>query len=609
MLSEAEKYNLFLENLPDAHASHRVIWSEAGYAFNFEFISVNKAFEELVGASKEEIVGKNIEDVLSSLHYLGFDWFGLCEKALSEKRRILVEAYSEPLKRWYEVTALYIEDNYLITVLRDITRYKRIENQLQESQMLLRKYIDDAPMGIHVIDTEGYIIDANPRGYWLLGYTRKELIGLNVCDIADKNWVENFKDILQELRQYGYASAEVLAVTSEEEQRWFDLYGVKLNKNLQLTFFIDITERKKAEENLQKSEEKFRTLFDKSSNAIMIHDKDTGEILDANEVALETYGYNSLEELKKDTFKQEPPYSFNEALEKIQKTSLEGPQQFEWLTMTKNGDYIWEEVRTNCINIDGEECVLGTGINITERKQLEKNQRHFIQLCAHELRNPMTGIRGIFSLVRNRLEKDQPSKNATKLLSHAEREIDRLSNIVNQIMAVFKEQAEQSKELNYKWQAVELGELLSRVVIAAQPMSSNHKIELDMNVEGEVWINGDPERLEDVLRNLISNAVKFTPENKKIVISMQNEKDWAVIEVQDEGVGIPEEHLDHVFKSFFRSENFIEKDPGGMGLGLYLSKEIINRHGGSIWAENNPGRGSTFYIKLPIYYPEKGDWK
>ena len=609
MLSEAEKYNLFLENLPDAHASHRVIWSEAGYAFNFEFISVNKAFEELVGASKEEIVGKNIEDVLSSLHYLGFDWFGLCEKALSEKRRILVEAYSEPLKRWYEVTALYIEDNYLITVLRDITRYKRIENQLQESQMLLRKYIDDAPMGIHVIDTEGYIIDANPRGYWLLGYTRKELIGLNVCDIADKNWVENFTDILQELRQYGYASAEVLAVTSEEEQRWFDLYGVKLNKNLQLTFFIDITERKKAEENLQKSEEKFRTLFDKSSNAIMIHDKDTGEILDANEVALETYGYNSLEELKKDTFKQEPPYSFNEALEKIQKTSLEGPQQFEWLTMTKNGDYIWEEVRTNCINIDGEECVLGTGINITERKQLEKNQRHFIQLCAHELRNPMTGIRGIFSLVRNRLEKDQPSKNATKLLSHAEREIDRLSNIVNQIMAVFKEQAEQSKELNYKWQAVELGELLSRVVIAAQPMSSNHKIELDMNVEGEVWINGDPERLEDVLRNLISNAVKFTPENKKIVISMQNEKDWAVIEVQDEGVGIPEEHLDHVFKSFFRSENFIEKDPGGMGLGLYLSKEIINRHGGSIWAENNPGRGSTFYIKLPIYYPEKGDWK
>ncbi len=609
MLSEAEKYNLFLENLPDAHASHRVIWSEAGNALNFEFISVNKAFEELIGASKEEIIGKNIEDVLSSIRYLGFDWFGLCEKALSEKSRILVETYSEPLNRWYEITALYIEDNYLITVLRDITRHKRIENQLQESQTLLRKYIDDAPMGIHVIDTEGYIVDTNPRGFRLLGYTRKNLIGLNVCDIADNNWIEYFKYILQKLKSFGYASTEVLAVTSEEEQRWFDLYSVNLNKSLHLIFFIDITERKKTEENLQKSEEKFRTLFDKSSNAIMIHDKDTGEILDANEVALKTYGYNSLEELKKDTFRQESPYSFNEALEKIQKTYLEGPQQFEWLSMTKNADYIWEEVRTNVINIDGEECVLGTGINITERKQLEKNQRHFIQLCAHELRNPMTGIRGIFSLVRKRLAKGQPSEEATKFLGHAEREIDRLSNIINQIMEVFKEQAEQSRELNYKWQVLELGEILSRVVIAAQPMSSNHKIELDMNVEDEIWINGDPERLEDVLRNLISNAVKFTPDGRKIVISMQTEKDWAVIKVQDEGVGIPEEHLHHVFKSFFRSENFIEKDPGGMGLGLYLSKEIISRHGGSIWAENNPGRGSTFYIKLPIYYSEEGDWQ
>jgi PAS domain S-box-containing protein len=133
----------------------------------------------------------------------------------------------------------------------------------------------------------------------------------------------------------------------------------------------DITERKRAEEELQESEEKYKTLFNYSPVNITIHDKDTGEVVDANEVAYRSYGYTSLAEFKKNEFWMEPPYSFREALEWIHKAYNEGIQSFEWKNRNLTGDIFWEYVTLRPVTINGRERVFATAIDITKRKNLE----------------------------------------------------------------------------------------------------------------------------------------------------------------------------------------------------------------------------------------------
>ncbi len=121
-----------------------------------------------------------------------------------------------------------------------------------------------------------------------------------------------------------------------------------------------------------------------------------------------------------------------------------------------------------------------------------------------------------------------------------------------------------------------------------------------LNGHRQVLVRGDKARLEDVLRNILSNAIKYSPNEKHIVVSLQVVNENALIMIKDKGIGINKEHLDAIFDSFFRGNNFAGNDPGGMGLGLYICKDIIVKHGGYIWAENNSDKGSTFYIQLPI---------
>jgi signal transduction histidine kinase len=262
------------------------------------------------------------------------------------------------------------------------------------------------------------------------------------------------------------------------------------------------------------------------------------------------------------------------------------------------------DVRTS---ISGRDELAATGTALNEMasriRQLETSRRLFIQTSAHELRNPLAGIRGIVSLVRNRIASGKAVDD--NMLALAEKEVDRLATIINQLLETFKEQQLHLDGLSYKWETVNLKALLVEITTALQTFTEKHYIVLELGDNQQVLVKGDASRLEDVLRNLISNAIKYTPGEGRIIVSLQMGHGKAVIGVKDEGIGIPDEHLQNIFESFFRCENYAGKDPGGMGLGLYISNEIILKHGGRIWAENNPDQGSTVYVELPLYDGEE----
>jgi signal transduction histidine kinase len=256
------------------------------------------------------------------------------------------------------------------------------------------------------------------------------------------------------------------------------------------------------------------------------------------------------------------------------------------------------------VSIQGNDelAVAGKSLNqmADKIKQLESNRRLFIQASAHELRNPMTGIKGINAIIRRRLESNHVVGDVLHLLNTSEKEIDRLSTILKQILEAFKEQNIHSLELPYNLEFFNLTALIKKVIEYFKMGEQNATILLDIDDHNNIFMKGDKARLEDVLRNIVGNAIKYSLEEKEISVSLKMMGDSALLSVKDKGIGIPDHQLKNIFESFTRGENLGGNDPGGIGLGLYICRDIIAKHGGTIWAENNRDKGATFYIKLPL---------
>lgn len=257
-------------------------------------------------------------------------------------------------------------------------------------------------------------------------------------------------------------------------------------------------------------------------------------------------------------------------------------------------------VRANITGTDELAQVSSTLDQMAECIQkFEDNRRVFLQTAAHELKNPVTSIKGMVFLLE-RIDNNQGlQEKRRQLLETLEKEVDRLSNLINSIVMSFKAQHEKHiSDLNLT--PINLIEIVESVIKPYQMSEEKEFILFKNKPYKPLFILGDFSRLEDVLRNIIDNAIKYSPEKCDVTVEIKSDQKYATITICDKGRGIPEEKLEDIFNSFFRVQNGNEQDPGGLGLGLFLSREIIMKHSGRIWAINNQDVGSTFYIELPL---------
>jgi two-component system sensor histidine kinase VicK len=157
----------------------------------------------------------------------------------------------------------------------------------------------------------------------------------------------------------------------------------------------------------------------------------------------------------------------------------------------------------------------------------------------------------------------------------------------------------ESGKLDLHLEPIAVGRLVNEVAARLQMTTNQHEIRVHMPALEDTSLTGDRDHLEQVLDNLVSNAIKFSPHGGAIDVRVVELPDRVELSVHDPGVGIPKHQLDAVFGLFYQAEDPVSRRTGGMGLGLYISKEIIVRHGGRIWAESEPGDGSTFFVSLP----------
>ncbi len=243
--------------------------------------------------------------------------------------------------------------------------------------------------------------------------------------------------------------------------------------------------------------------------------------------------------------------------------------------------------------------------DITALKELERHKDEFISVASHELRGPLTVIRGQAQLLQRQIRRQEKQGELPPTLPHImesmegiETQTARLNDLVNDLLDVSRIQA---GKLTLQRGSVELMSLLTRVVQHWKPTSANHTliIETDGMTE-EVKGYWDAKRVEQIFNNLLGNALKYSPEGGNVIILVQLEDEKQVlVEVRDEGLGIPPEAAAHLFERFYRAGNV--SSIGGTGLGLYISRQLANAHGGDLWAESpGLGKGTTFYLRLPL---------
>ncbi|MEP7252404.1 MAG: PAS domain-containing sensor histidine kinase, partial [Ginsengibacter sp.] len=264
------------------------------------------------------------------------------------------------------------------------------------------------------------------------------------------------------------------------------------------------------------------------------------------------------------------------------------------LKRKSDGMYRWHLFRaTAIINQAGEVTSwVGTATDIDEQKSKEQAKDEFISIASHELKTPITTAKAYVQLLEHNLQKDD---HADLIFAEkASRSIDKLNHLVGKLLDVSRIQHGQ---MGYNVNPFDFNKMIRDAVESVQVIDETHSIEVKGSIKKT--IKGDEERLNQVMVNLLTNAIKYSPGTDKVVVTLKQEKDMIAVSVKDDGTGISKKNLNKIFNRYFREEGN-GSTVKGLGIGLSIAKEIITRHGGKIWAESEPGKGSTFHFTLPI---------
>ena len=241
--------------------------------------------------------------------------------------------------------------------------------------------------------------------------------------------------------------------------------------------------------------------------------------------------------------------------------------------------------------------VVATFNDITELRNVERMKTEFVASVSHELRTPLTSIKGFIRTLLDDSDGYYDRETQAEFYQIIDQECDRLVRLINDLLNVSRIEAGRALDLNLK--LVDLGGLIAKVAANQESYTTRHQIEIRVP-PGLPSVIADEDKIDQVLTNLINNAIKYSPDGGVVMTSARNTGAEVEISVQDHGIGIPREHLDKIFGRFHRVEGGDTRRAGGTGIGLYLVKHLVEAHYGRIWVQSEVGKGSTFTFTIPL---------
>lgn len=504
------------------------------------------------------------------------------------------------------------------SIIHDVTEMVKAEERIKESEEQFRTISEQSLMGISIIQEEK-VIYVNKTLAHILGYSIKEMLNWGQGEFfktihpEDKRKVIEFATKAENQDEPRVQYYEARGIHSDGSTIWLEIYNKHItfqNNPAFLVSYIDITERKKAKEELRESEEKYRFLFEKSPVSILLINK-KGKIEDCNPALEKLLNYERSEIIGKRYGRLPivPSEYLPILLERLKRiTNGEIIPSIDIQLKKKGGELIWVNLGSSLVKVGGNTYIMVMGHDISDTKKIElklkelnEMRKEFIDRASHELKTPITTVYGAYQLL-DLLHKDKFDSEQLELLEMASIGTKRIKKLVDDLLDV---SLLESKTFKVNKSKSNLSNIIINCIKEMKYFSNKRNHEIDIDILPELNMNIDESRIELVFTNLISNAIKYTPSNGKIQINMQSDGKFAQVKISDSGVGLSSEEIKHLFKKFSTIESPLKKDLdmdlGSTGLGLFLSKEIIELHGGEIWVESEgKGKGSTFTVKIPI---------
>ena len=550
------------------------------------YIDINKISLQILGMNKEDVIGKSLLDIAPHLKETGrydkyMDVIKTGEPFSTED--VIFNRQDGTMDYCLSVRAFKVGEN-LGMAFTDITERKKAEKDI----INLAKFPSENPNPV-LRATKEKVIYINEAGEKLFNIKEGEIIPLLMQDVvSDVFSVNEIKKLEIEHGNQIYS----YVITPVEAEDYVNIYG------------RDITERKKAEEMIKESEEKFRTFSEQSFMGISILQDNV--FMYVNRTFAEIFGYSSDELLnlqQGDFIELVHPEDRDLVIEQVSKRQLGDLKMiynYQYRGIRKNGDVIWLDVFGKTINYEGRPASYRTLINITEKKKIEEIKSKLLTRFSHEFKTPLVSIHGYIDLLINEYSESFDSETMS-ILKEAKHGSTRLKQLINLFI--------ESSKLEEKLVKANLAEnnLYDLITLCFNELKGLIRLRahtIDIDLREDLTLMFDREKLKDVISNLLVNAVKYTPPGGNIEIKSRIEDNFLVISIKDNGIGLTENEKLQLFKQFGKIERYGQGWnvlSEGSGMGLYISKELIELHGGKIWAESmGRNRGSTFYFSLPL---------
>ena len=503
---------------------------------------------------------------------------------------------------------------FIIATGIDVTTQRAAEATLRESEARYRQLVEGSLGMVCTHDLDGVILSINAHGAASIGHTLEEIIGHNLAEFIPEEHRHSLQAYLHLIRETGEAQGLLHLRHSDGDIRAI----AYRNKLVQLEdrpahvlgFGVDISEQVRAEGRLRALTRQSNSILESVGDGIFGVDLQ-GNVTVVNPAAAEMLGYkqhemlgHNLHDLIHHTRPDGSPYPAEDSPIRNSIDHLDTVRVADEVFWRKDGtsfpvEYVARpQIDSNSGHGNGGQKAVGIVVaftDTTERRALDRMKDEFISTVSHELRTPLTSLRGALGLLSGAALNARPEK-AQQMLEIAISNTDRLVRLVNDILDLERIGSGKA-ELQLTMCSAE--DLLRRAASLQQTRKPPPMIRIFSDPNGvNVW--ADPDRILQTLSNLISNAIKFSAPGSEIHLTarMLDEQE-ALIEVRDQGRGIPADKLESIFDRFQQGDASDSRALGGTGLGLAICRSIVAQHGGRIWATSVQGRGTTFHFTLP----------
>jgi PAS domain S-box-containing protein len=495
--------------------------------------------------------------------------------------------------------------------LSNSTLSKKLPKSFSKAE-LLEKIVRNLDYAVIVQDLDDNLIFANDIAAKVCGYnTAKEMVKNKASFISgqfdvfdtDGRKLNINKSLIQGVITTGSTVEKTVRFRSKSNQEpdrhelWSQIKVTPItNSKGQLEQVMFLFKTMRSDEQLERVLEQYQAIVQSSDDAIIGKSLE-GDITSWNPGAEKLYGFSAEDMIGRSIttiIPEEKKDEFWEIMEIIKMG--EGVDHLETKRLRKDGKEIDVSLTISPIRDNSGKIIGASKIarDISQSKELERRKDDFISMASHELKTPVTTLKAFNQLLLKFHAIDKKGQDY-QFLAKMDRQIDNLTELITDLLDLSKIQA---GKLDLNKKKFNLDQLIKELISNLQGFTTKHKLILEGKTKTDIL--GDRDRISQIIINLFSNAIKYSPKANKIVVRVNQENNSVRVSVQDFGIGIDDRYQNKIFDRFFRVEGRNERTFPGLGIGLYISNEIAKRHGGHISLESRKNKGSTFTLQLPV---------